>query len=68
MATCTELEAAATEGSEICGLLEGVGTGTAALLDAIKTPVGVFLLFLGVAAGALGLYAAINQRVKQGAK
>ena len=68
MATCTELEAANTEGSELCGLMEGVGTGTASLLDSLKTPLGIFVIFLGVAAGVVGLYAAINSQVKNAAR
>lgn len=68
MATCAELEAANTEGSELCGLMEGVGTGTGSLLDALKTPLGIFVVFLGVAAGVVGLYTAINSKVKGSAR
>ncbi len=63
MATCSELETAGTEGSEICGVMSGVGTGTASLLDALKSPLGIFLVFLGVAAGALLLFKAINRKI-----
>ena len=67
VATCTQLEAEATEGNELCGLMEGVGTGTGAALNALKSPLGIFVIFLGVAAGVVGLYAAINSRVKASA-
>lgn len=63
----SDCENTSAGGKEVCEILESTGVGAATLLDAIKSPLAIFVIFLGVAAGVVGLYAAINSRVKRGA-
>jgi hypothetical protein len=64
-ANCSNV-AAGSSGEEICGLLDGVGQGVGALLSALGSPLAVFILVLGVAAGVGLMITAIAGKVRSG--
>ncbi len=62
----SDCENQSATGKPICEVLESTGVGTGELVDAIKSPLVVFLLFIGVATGAVGIFKGINKRVTRG--
>jgi disulfide bond formation protein DsbB len=62
---CTDVDAG-TDGREICDTMDGAGTGLGGFLNAIKSPVAIFLIFLGLISGVLAVYHAVNVRVRKG--